>query len=59
MKKEHWIMCPLCQCKTHTKIYEDTVLLNFPLDCDNCKKETVINVIKLKMVLPESASQSD
>lgn len=49
MKKEHWIVCPLCQNNTHIKIYEDTVLLNFPVYCDNCKKEIVISVVNLKL----------
>ena len=30
-------------------MYEDTVLLNFPLFCPKCKKEYVINVVQLKM----------
>ena len=44
-----WIRCPTCNCKTRTKVYEDTVLLNFPLFCPKCKKEYVINVVQLKM----------
>lgn len=54
MKKGHWISCPHCHLKTTVKIYEDIVLLNFPLHCDNCNKETIINIVKLKMVQPES-----
>ena len=34
-----WIRCPTCNNKTRTKVYEDTVLLNFPLFCPKCKKE--------------------
>ena len=44
-----WIRCPTCNSKTRTKVYEDTVLLNFPLFCQKCKKEYVINVVQLKM----------
>ena len=52
MKKESlWVSCPICDSKTRVKVYEDTVLINFPLFCPWCKKETVINVIKLKMVI--------
>ena len=52
MKKESlWVSCPICDSKTRVKLYEDTVLINFPLFCPWCKKETVINVIKLKMVI--------
>lgn len=46
-----WISCPVCGGKTRTKIYADTVLIKFPLYCPKCKKETRIDVVKLKMVL--------
>lgn len=48
-----WVHCPECDGKTRIKVYEDTVLLNFPLFCPKCKKEIIINVIKLKMVLSD------
>ena len=37
--------------KTRTKVYDDTVLVKFPLYCPKCKKEIKIDVIQLKMVL--------
>lgn len=46
-----WIYCPICHSKTRTKIYKETVLLNFPLYCPKCRKEIQVNVVKLKMVL--------
>lgn len=46
-----WIPCPICSNKTRTKVYENTVMINFPLFCPKCKKETLINVVKLKMVV--------
>lgn len=48
-----WILCPVCGCKTRTKVYEDTILLRFPLFCPKCKTETVINVVKLEMMLSD------
>ena len=48
-----WILCPICSSKTRTKVYEDTVLLRFPLFCPKCKKETPINVVQLKMTLSD------
>lgn len=56
MEKKHinsslWIRCPICDGKTRTKVYSDTVLLNFPLYCPKCKKEIQINVVQLKMTL--------
>ena len=54
MEKESiWVNCPLCDNKTRIKVFEDTVLINFPLFCPWCKKETVINVVKLKMVISD------
>lgn len=52
-KDSLWIRCPFCQGKTRTKVYEDTILLNFPLYCPKCKKESRVNVVKLKMVLSD------
>ena len=46
-----WIRCPHCGSKTRTKVYPDTVLVNFPLFCYECKKETKIDVVQLKMIL--------
>ena len=46
-----WVRCPGCLKKTRTKVYENTVLLNFPLYCPKCKKEFCISAIKLKMIL--------
>ena len=42
MKSEEWILCPICGNKTHAKMREGTVLLNFPLYCPKCKQETLI-----------------
>ncbi len=44
-----WIRCPICQGKTRTKVYADTVLIRFPLFCPKCKKEIKIDVVHLKM----------
>ena len=46
-----WIRCPICDGKTRTKVYADTVLVNFPLFCPKCKKEIAIDVVQLKMVI--------
>lgn len=48
-----WVPCPICGNKTRTKVYEDTVMINFPLFCPKCKKETLINIVKLKMTVSE------
>lgn len=46
-----WIRCPICDGKTRTKVYADTVLVNYPLFCPKCKKEIRIDVVQLKMVI--------
>ena len=38
-----WVRCPVCGCKTRTKVRTDTVLENFPLFCPKCHHETVVN----------------
>ena len=48
-----WICCPQCGSKTRVKVYEETVLIKFPLYCQKCKKEYGVNVVKLKMVLSD------
>lgn len=47
----HWIPCPKCNEKTNVKVYQDTVLFNFPLLCPHCKKESIINILNLKMTV--------
>ena len=49
--KSYWVICPKCGGKTKTRIRQDTVLLNFPLHCPKCKKETLVNIVKLKTVI--------
>ena len=51
IERKRWIRCPNCRGKTRAKIYKDTVLIKFPLYCPKCKKETLVDVIQLKMVL--------
>lgn len=44
-----WISCQICGNKIRTKVYEDTVLIKFSLFCPECRNETCIDVVKLKM----------
>ena len=50
-RKNLWVRCPRCKHKTRLKVYEETVLLYFLLYCPKCKRETVVNIAKLKMVI--------
>ena len=49
----HWIRCPVCNRKTRTRVNPDTVMLNFPLYCPQCRQETIINVVQMKLVTAE------
>lgn len=49
-KESLWVRCPVCKGKTRIKVYQETVLVRFPLYCPKCKKETPIDVVQLKMV---------
>ena len=56
-----WLLCPVCNNKTRTMVREETVLINFPLFCPKCKKETLINVQKMNMSVikePDAKTQS-
>lgn len=46
-----WVHCPLCGCKTRTKVYNDTVMFKFPLYCPKCKKEIKVDVLQVKMAV--------
>ena len=55
MKKEKWVLCPICNNKTRIKVRPDTVLENFPLYCPKCKQETIINVTGQNVVVVNKA----
>lgn len=61
MKKEEWLLCPVCGSKTRLKLREDTILEKFPLYCPKCRRETLISVKELNMVVitePDAQMQS-
>ena len=41
-----WIHCPVCHCRTRTKIKKETVVYNFPVFCPKCKKEFLVDIIE-------------
>lgn len=51
INKTAWVHCPICSAKTRIKITNNTVVLNFPLFCPKCKQETIVDIVKLKMVI--------
>ena len=61
MKKQQWILCPICGSKTRDRIRQDTILKNYPLYCSKCRQETLIEVTNLKMTViaePDAKTQS-
>ena len=61
MEKQLWVICPVCNNKTRTKIRKDTELINFPLFCPKCKHESLIKVKNLKVTVikePDAQTQS-
>ncbi|MDY4278249.1 MAG: cysteine-rich KTR domain-containing protein [Faecalicoccus sp.] len=51
-------MCPMCGRKTRTKIRKDTVLVNFPLFCPKCRKETLIDLKQGNIIIKEPDAQT-
>ena len=51
MDKTEWILCPFCGSKTHNKVREDTVLINYPLYCPKCRQETLIEAKNLQITV--------
>lgn len=61
IRKQEWVLCPICKSKTRLKLREDTELKNFPLYCPKCKQETLINVKQLNITViqePDAQTQS-
>ena len=46
-----WILCPICGNKTRTKVFEDTIVHNFPLYCPKCTTEVRVDITQLKMTV--------
>ena len=53
MEGDRWLLCPICNGKTRTRIRQDSTLMNFPLFCPKCKNENLINVQKMKITVIE------
>jgi len=51
MMENKWIICPICGGKTRDRIREDTVLMNYPLYCPKCRKETLIKAKNLQVTV--------
>jgi len=50
-EQSRWVRCPICHGRTRTKVLPSTTLVNFPLYCHRCKREIIVNIVELKMVV--------
>ena len=48
-----FLPCPICGTQSDTKVLPETVLVRYPLFCSKCRQETLVDVVKMKMVLSE------
>lgn len=39
-----WLLCPICQNKTRTKLRPDTEAKNLIVFCPKCKRESVVDI---------------
>ena len=46
-----WLYCPVCKRRTRIKVYENTVLIHFPLYCQWCRKELIISYVRSNLML--------
>ena len=59
--QQKWVIFPKCGGKTRIKIRNDTVLINFPLFCPKCRKETLIDLKQENITIikePDAQTQS-
>ena len=49
-----WVLYPVRGNKTRTKVYDDTMVLNFPLYCPKCKKEVRVDIVQLKITVSQT-----
>ena len=53
IKNFRFLPCPICGMETRTKVLPETVLIRYPLFCARCRQETLVDVVKMKMVLSD------
>ena len=51
--KFRFLPCPICGTQSDTKVLPETVLVRYPLFCAKCRQETLVDVVKIKMVLSD------
>ena len=59
--KTEWLLCPICGSKTRNIIREDTILINYPLYCPKCKRESLVSIKEFEITVlkePDAQTQS-
>ncbi len=54
--EQQWVLCPVCGAKTRLRLLQRTVLLDFPLYCPKCRRESIINARNYRI---ETVNQPD
>jgi ssDNA-binding Zn-finger/Zn-ribbon topoisomerase 1 len=59
MKKGRFrfLPCPICGTQTNTKVLPETILIRYPLFCEKCRQEILVDVVKMKMVLSDAEDE--
>jgi len=52
-----FLPCPICDTQTNTKVLPDTILIRYPLFCEKCRQEILVDVVKMKMVLSDAEDE--
>ena len=52
-------VCPICGKPTKIGVSPDSILLHFPLFCENCNQLTVINMAKNQMAVEKTYTSSE
>lgn len=52
-----FLPCPICGTQSNTKVLPETVLIRYPLFCEKCRQEILVDVVKMKMVLSDAEAE--
>ena len=58
-RSENWISCPKCHKRTRVKVYENTVMVHFPLFCHWCKTEFIILYVAERLSVERETEQKE
>jgi len=54
-----FLRCPICDTQTNTKVLPETILIRYPLFCDKCRQEILVDVVKMKMVFNDAEDEPE